>query len=102
MQLKTTVGHFISPWQPQYESELLEKAAQVYNKKFNLKQNELLVHTIHGGLEVGLILEKYPNMQAIAFGPNMNFLHSDRELVEIDSVQPTYDFMVALIQKLYE
>ncbi|MCQ2253201.1 MAG: aminoacyl-histidine dipeptidase, partial [Bacteroidales bacterium] len=69
-------------WKPNPNSQILEVAKRVYKEDFG---QEPLVTAIHAGLECGMIIDKYPGMDAISLGPNMYGVHTPTEKVEIES-----------------
>ena len=60
-------------WQPDLSSPLLATAREVYRDETG-KDPE--VKAIHAGLECGLIGAKYPGMDMISLGPQIEFPHS--------------------------
>ena len=58
------------------------------------------VGAVHAGLECGIIGEKYPGMDMISFGPQIEFPHSPDERVRIPSVGPFWDVLVATLERL--
>ena len=86
-------------WKPNMSSELLARCVDVYRKRFN---KEPVVEAIHAGLECGIIGSKYDGMDMISFGPTIKNPHSPDEMIEIDSIGKTWDFMVALFESYKE
>lgn len=84
-------------WQPNMHSPLLLAAGETYKKLFN---REAHVKAIHAGLECGLILEKYPGMDAISFGPTLKDVHSPDEMLVVRSVDVFWPFLVELLKVL--
>lgn len=84
-------------WNPNPEAKLVKIAEKVYSDLF-AKQPK--VKAIHAGLECGLILEKYPNMQAISIGPTLRGVHSPSERLQIETVNQSWNYLINLIQKL--
>ena len=58
------------------------------------------VGAVHAGLECGIIGEKYPGMDMISFGPQIEYPHSPDERVRIPSVAPFWDVLVATLERL--
>ena len=81
-------------WQPDLASPLLAIARQVYR---NESGREPEVKAIHAGLECGLIGEKYPGMDMISLGPQIEFPHSPDERVRISSVGRFYQILKSLL-----
>ena len=70
-------------WQPNLASPLLAAMKQVHQETFGRAAE---IKAIHAGLECGLIGEKFPGMDMISFGPQIEFPHSPDERVLIPSV----------------
>ena len=85
------------PWEPDFESALIEPAREQYRHLFG-KSPEFNV--IHAGLEGGIIKSRYPGLDVISFGPNIESPHSPSERVEIQSVENTYQFLCAFLEKI--
>jgi len=82
-------------WKPNMESELLARCLDVYRKRFG---KEPVVEAIHAGLECGIIGSRYDGMDMISFGPTIKNPHSPDEMIEVESIGKTWDFMVALFE----
>jgi dipeptidase D len=82
-------------WMPNMNSELLARCLDVYRNRFG---KEPVVEAIHAGLECGIIGAKYDGMDMISFGPTIKNPHCPDEMIEIDSIGKTWDFMVALFE----
>lgn len=59
-------------------------------------QREMCAEVIHGGLECGLLLEHYPNIDAISVGPDIQDVHSVSERFSLPSLERVW----ALLQKV--
>ena len=84
-------------WQPNVESPALAVVKQVYLDLFG---EEIHVGATHGGLECGLIMDKFPSLDAISIGATIRFPHSPNEKINIKSVEKSWKLLVALIEKL--
>lgn len=84
-------------WQPNVDSPVLKVAKGVYQEIFN---SEPEVTAVHAGLECGLIMSKFNEIDALSFGPNMKDIHSTAERVEIGSVQRFWNLLTKLLEKL--
>ena len=84
-------------WQPNMESRLLRVAKEEYKKLYN---KEINVKAIHAGLECGLIMEQYPGLDAVSFGPNLAGVHSPDETMQISSVPLFYNFLLVYLKGL--
>lgn len=86
-------------WQPNPDSELLKVAKNEYKTLYG---KEAKVKAIHAGLECGLFLEKYPNLDMISIGPDMTDVHSPDEKMKISSVGKFWDFLIKILENLPE
>ena len=84
-------------WQANMESLLLKKCVPLYEKLFNKKP---VVETTHGGLECGVIGDKYPGMDMISIGPTIKNPHTPEEKIHIGTIGNVWDFMKALLESL--
>jgi len=55
---------------------------------------------IHAGLECGVIAEKYPAMKFASIGPTIRYPHSTREMVNLVSVEKSYEVLKAMIESV--
>ena len=70
-------------WKPNLHSHILEVSRQSYVKLFG---HEPEVKAIHAGLECGLFLEKFPDLDMISFGPTLRGVHAPGEKLELASL----------------
>lgn len=84
-------------WKPKLGTPLLVTVAEVYERLFKEKPR---FEAIHAGLECGLFLGKYPDLQVVSFGPEVKEAHSPNEWVSISSVGRFWTFTKALVEKL--
>lgn len=70
-------------WAPDMSSRLLAVSVESYRRLFG---REPKVRAIHAGLECGLFLEKYPELEMVSFGPTLRGVHSPDERLEIATV----------------
>lgn len=93
----TTSGDGYPGWKPNPNSEILKIAKDCYNKLFD---KEPLVKAIHAGLECGLFLEKYKDLDMISVGPTLKGVHSPDEKIEIKTVQMCYDHILEILKNI--
>jgi len=84
-------------WQPNPDSALLKLAKKEYQSLYNKNAK---VKAIHAGLECGLFLEKYPNLDMISIGPDMMDVHSPNERMKISSVGKFWDYLVKILEAI--
>ncbi|MCK4303090.1 MAG: aminoacyl-histidine dipeptidase [Candidatus Eisenbacteria sp.] len=84
-------------WKPKLGTPLLKTVEDVYER---LHGGKPAFKAIHAGLECGLFLGKYPDLQVISFGPDIKEPHSPNERVYIASVAKFWTFTKALLAAL--
>jgi len=84
-------------WEPDTDSEILKITAESYRNIFG---TEPVVRAIHAGLECGLILEKYPGLDMISFGPTIKGAHTPEEKININTTQKFWDLLLNVIQNI--
>jgi dipeptidase D len=89
-----THGDGYPGWKPNLKSDVLKTAQESYRKLFG---EEPQVRAIHAGLECGLFLEKYPQLDMISIGPQMYGVHSPDERLSISSTQKCWKWLVDIL-----
>ena len=84
-------------WKPNINSPILKTMQDVYNNKWG-KVPE--IKAIHAGLECGIIMENYPNLDTISFGPTIRYPHSPDEKVNIKTVGMFFEFLVETLKNI--
>jgi len=84
-------------WQPNQDSELLKTTKSVWSDNFS---DNLEITSIHAGLECGILINKFPGLDAISLGPDIKGAHSAMEKVSISSVNLCYSFLSKLLNEL--
>lgn len=83
-------------WKPNLSSPLLKNTIDAYKTLFG---EEPKVKAIHAGLECGLFLEKYPDLDMVSIGPQMYGVHSPDERLSIHSTQKSWEWLVEILKK---
>ena len=83
-------------WNPDTSSEVLKISARVYRRLF---QQEPDIKAIHAGLECGLFLQKYPDLDMVSFGPTIKGAHSPDERIRIDTVDKFWVFLLEMLKQ---
>ena len=94
---EVTQGHGYPGWKPNVDSPVLKVFSQTYRDMYK-KEPEILA--IHAGLETGLFLTKYPDMDMISVGPTMEAIHSPEEKVSISSVASFYNYLREALSRI--
>jgi dipeptidase D len=84
-------------WEPNPNSPILDIAKTSYQRLFRVEPK---VKAIHAGLECGLFLKKYPNMDMISFGPTIKNVHSPDEQLHIPSVKKFWLLLLDILQNV--
>ncbi len=84
-------------WKPNTDSELLKLGERCYENLYGVKPK---VKAIHAGLECGLFLEKYPDMDMISIGPTIKGVHSPDERLNIESVLKCWEFLLEILKRV--
>lgn len=84
-------------WTPDPQSKLLEVTVGAYKRLFAAEPK---VRAIHAGLECGLFLEKYPELEMVSFGPTLRGVHSPDERLEIATVPKFWELLLEVLKKI--
>ena len=86
---------FYSPWKPEknsFSDLVLDETKKLFeNADYG---------AIHAGLECGIIKEKYPTVLMASIGPTIMYPHSNREKVDLASVERVYSSLENIIRNL--
>ncbi len=86
-------------WAPNPDSNILRTTVASYRKLFG---NDPVVRSIHAGLECGLFLEKYPQLDMVSFGPTIRGAHSPDERIDIHTVGKFWKLLVDVLENVGE
>ena len=75
-------------------SEILKVSVRSYEKLFGVTP---IVRAIHAGLECGLFLDKYPDLDMVSFGPTLRGVHAPGERLDLDSLTKFTDLLVDVL-----
>lgn len=92
---KTSDGY--PGWTPNPDSVIVKITENSYMKLFNKKPDIL---AIHAGLECSLIIDKYPDMDMISFGPTIKRAHSPEEKIEISTVLKFWELTLDVLKNI--
>ncbi len=85
-------------WTPNPDSAVAQIAANSYKKLFG---NDPVVKSIHAGLECGLFLEKYPELDMVSFGPTILGAHSPDERINTETVGKFWKLLVDVLENIH-
>ncbi len=84
-------------WTPNPDSKVLKTTVNSYEKLFGVSP---VVRSIHAGLECGLFLEKYPNLDMVSFGPTIKGAHSPDERLDIHTTEKFWKHLVDVLEQI--
>ncbi|MCK5730203.1 MAG: aminoacyl-histidine dipeptidase [Draconibacterium sp.] len=84
-------------WAPNPDSEILKVTVNSYKKLFGIVP---IVRSIHAGLECGLFLEKYPELDMVSFGPTIRGAHSPDERLNIDATDKFWKHLIDVLENI--
>ncbi len=91
------VGGGYPGWKPNPDSPVLKTAIRVFERELGGTPH---IRAIHAGLECGLIGEKFPGMDMVSMGPQIESPHSPDERVQISTVDRFYRLLKATLAEL--
>ncbi len=87
-------------WEPEYNTPLQKLFIKSYKKHYNTPP---LVSCVHAGLECGFIKSNTSHpLDIIAIGPDIEFLHSPKERLNIESTNKTWTVLRTVIQNIMD
>ena len=89
-------GHYPA-WEYRKDSVLRDTMISTYADLYGKKP---IVEAIHAGLECGIFCDRLPGLDAVSFGPQMHDIHTSRERLNIASVQRTWEYLLAVLERL--
>ena len=95
LEVSADVGY--PGWQPDFSSPLLEKGCQLHQRMFGERP---AIKAIHAGLECGILKSKKPDVDILSFGPTIRGAHSPSERLQIDTVEPFWQFLKQLLAEI--
>jgi dipeptidase D len=84
-------------WTPNPDSVVATIAVESYKRLF---MTDPAVKSIHAGLECGLFLEKYPDLDMVSFGPTIRGAHSPDERISIETVDKFWKLLVDVLENI--
>lgn len=82
-------------WKPNLDSRILTITREAYKTLYGV---DPAIKAIHAGLECGLFLEKYPQLDMVSVGPQMYGVHSPDEKLSIASTQKSWSWLVEILK----
>lgn len=86
-------------WEYKRKSPLRELMIATYKQLYGV---EPVVQGIHAGLECGVFTEKIKDLDCVSYGPWIYDIHTTKERLLIASVARTWDYTLAVLEKIRE
>jgi len=90
------MGNYPS-WEYRSDSRIRPLIIKVYERLFEKKA---VVEGIHAGLECGILSSKLPELDIVAFGPDILDIHTPKERMSISSVERVYRLILEVLKEL--
>ncbi len=94
---EVTHGDGYPGWAPNMDSRIMKIAADAYEELYHIRP---AIMAIHAGLECGLFLTKYPELDMVSFGPTLQNVHSPSERMFIPAVDRYWNQLKRIIEKV--
>jgi dipeptidase D len=59
-----------------------------------------VVRAIHAGLECGLILQRYPGLDMLSFGPTIKGAHTPAERIHTGSTEKFWKLLLEVLRRI--
>lgn len=86
-----------APWESRPASALRKAVCQCYQRLYQQPMEPVVVHA---GIECGCFLQQVPSLDAIAIGPDCQFMHAPTERLNVASTQRSWRLLTTLLQEL--
>ncbi len=83
-------------WEYRRDSGLRRRLTEVYRRT---RGEDPRIEITHGGLEVGLLADRLPGLDAVSVGPDLYDIHSVNEKVSVKSVGNLYGLLTAFLSE---
>ena len=90
-----SAGH--AAWEYASESALRQRLEHVYRRMTGRAPR---VAITHGGAECGVLLEKIPDMDCVAIGPDIHDVHTPKETLDVNSTANTWEFLLETLRDM--
>jgi dipeptidase D len=85
---------------PSWEYASSSPLRELYGNEYSLRYGDSLQYQLlHGGLECGVLKEKYKLTDVISIGPDIFDVHTPKEAVDLDSVERVWNCLKGVLQK---
>ncbi|MCB5942030.1 beta-Ala-His dipeptidase [Oscillospiraceae bacterium 52-8] len=96
-RVKADINEPMAGWKYEANSPLRELCMKIYKEQTG---KEMEMKAVHGGLECGILKDKLPALDIIAFGPTADGAHTPDECLDLASFQRTFAMVMAVLEAL--
>lgn len=61
---------------------------------------DMKVESIHAGVECGILSAKAGGLDCVSFGPDILYIHTPQERLDIASAKRTWDYLLEVLKRL--
>ncbi|MBR2937056.1 MAG: beta-Ala-His dipeptidase [Oscillospiraceae bacterium] len=91
---QATVKHTFTAWPGSNHFVMQERFAQAHKRLFG---EDIKILHLHASIEVNILMEQIPDMDAVGIQPTAVDFHTPDETLFIDQVQPFWDLVLAVL-----
>lgn len=84
-------------WEYRSDSPLRDVCVSVFRSQYGKAP---IVHAIHAGVECGLFAGALRGLDAVSLGPDMKDIHTPKEIMDIESVRRTWEYLLKVLKAL--
>ena len=84
-------------WEYRAESHLREVMCACYREQYG---EDMVVETVHAGVECGLFADGIEGLDAVSFGPDLVDIHTPKERMYVASVERTWRLILSVLKCL--
>ncbi len=84
-------------WEYRQDSPLRETMIKVYEKQHGKKP---VIQALHAGLECGIFADKLDGLDCVSYGPDIQYIHTPKESMDVESVQRTWEYTLEILKNL--
>ena len=92
----TNMGEYPA-WEYNKNSRLRDIMTDEYRKLFG---KDMIVMSMHAGVECGLFGGGLAGLDAVSIGPDMKDIHTPRETMQAESVKRTWEYLLHVLERL--
>ena len=86
-------------WEYAEDSHLRDVMCDCYRSQYD---KEMIVETVHAGVECGLFADQIEGLEAVSFGPDLKNIHTTEESMDAASVERTWTLVLSVLKCLGE